>query len=339
MPTPPSSSGYGRDVRPRHRHAKSFEKLKPDMLIVLGDVSAKGFKITNSKWLSLLQQFQRMLGPFLGLPLHIVLGDRDIGVCTNINEKSVGHIANHLPGLDSSGCGTFEISNISFVSLNAVALLCRNNNLRFSVEKVIESESLDLRTRAKGMEEEAVSGQLSCFSDFCWRENVASAGSGPVLLLHFPLHRTTRSSCDGVVPRRNLWQIIPETHESSGQLDRRLAGAGPYELRHTLPPNDTEYILQALKPRIVFSAHTHQFCDHIHVDGTREVTVPAMSWTARDDPGFIFVTFGQNKVVTVSHCSLARESHVLLAYISIFILLIATTLVMSNSHLTNLFVP
>lgn len=186
---------------------KSFERLKPDMLIVLGDVSAKGSELTDSKWLSVLQQFQRIMGPFLGLPLHIVLGDRDVGECCKLNAKSVDRIASSLPGLDSGGCGVFEISNVSFVSLNAVALLCGNNDLRFSMEKFIERESLDLRNHVKDTKEglNEPNEWEDDFSNFHWRENSVSSGSGPVLLLHFPLHRTISSNCDGNdTPSRNL---------------------------------------------------------------------------------------------------------------------------------------
>lgn len=77
---------------------------------------------------------------------------------------------------------------------------------------------------------------------------------------------------------------------------------------------------------MVFSAHTHHFCDYSHGDGTREVTVPAMSWAAEGKPGFVVATFQQNKVVTVSHCSLPKELHVIVSYVSMFILLIAATL-------------
>lgn len=77
--------------------------------------------------------------------------------------------------------------------------------------------------------------------------------------------------------------------------------------------------------RIVFSAHAHEFCDHTHLDGTREITVPAMSWDARDDPGFVVATFRKRKAeLAITHCFLARESHVLLAYISSLFLLILT---------------
>ncbi|TQD69636.1 hypothetical protein C1H46_044832 [Malus baccata] len=50
-----------------------------------------------------------------------------------------------------------------------------------------------------------------------------------------------------------------------------------------------------------------------------------MTWNARDDPGFVVAIFRGNKgAVSVSYCSLARESHVLVAYASLLILLLPT---------------
>ncbi|KAK2984672.1 hypothetical protein RJ640_006655 [Escallonia rubra] len=286
---------------------KSFEILTPDLLLVLGDLSARGAELTISKWSSVLQKFHSLLGPFLGLPFQIILGDRDMGKCSGLNAGSV-RIARNFPGLDSAGCGAFEISNISFVSLNTVALLCGNNELRHSVEKAVEQESIELRTKSKHMKEVVnESGEIrSPESEVGWRENAMSSGSGPVLLLHFPLHHTAKNHWRGNVKTSDGSCESAKASESRG-----LVGAGPYALSQTLPKNATEYIFQALRPRIVFSAHTHNFCDNTHPDGTREITVPAMSWDARNDPGFVVATFrSSGKAVTVSHCLLARESDV-----------------------------
>ncbi|XP_059631406.1 uncharacterized protein LOC132274200 [Cornus florida] len=313
---------------------KSIEILKPDMLLVLGDVSARGSDLTRSEWSSVLHQFHGLLGPFFDHPFHVILGDRDIGECGALNTKSVNWIASSFPGLDSAGCGAFEISNISFVSLNAVALLCGNNKLRFSVEKVIERESIDLRMDSEHTTELMIeSSKISLTSgDVGWRENAVSSGSGPVLLLHFPLQQMTNNNYWGSI----ITDGTNHSCESSKTRQRGLVGTGPYDLLHTLPPNATEYIFQALKPRIVFSAHAHEFCDHIHSDGTREVTVPAMTWDARDDPGFVVATFRKNGgAVTVSYCSLAKESHVLTAYFSILVLLISTIVMANTSSSTN----
>ncbi|XP_068638717.1 uncharacterized protein [Aristolochia californica] len=327
---------YFRDSYMSKFFRKSFERLKPDMLVVLGDISAKGSELTNNKWLSVLQQFQRILGPFLGLSLHVVLGDRDVGECNQLKVKSVNQIASSLPGLDPAGCGAFEVSNISFVSLNAVALLCGNNALRFSVERIIERESLDLSRHSKGttMLSNKPTEWKKDIDDFHWRENAVESGSGPVLLLHFPLHRNI-DHCGGHKPLAD--NIRSSLHERSRTyFHRGFVGEGPHEMLHSMPPNATEYIFQALRPRIVFSAHSHQFCYHIHRDGTREVTVPAMTWNVKNDPGFVVATFKQNHAFIVSQCSLARESHVLMAYASVLALLLSTLLIAAKPHLWNL---
>lgn len=323
---------YFRDLFRSKFFKKSYERFKPDMLLVLGDISARGSELTKSKWSTVLQQFESMLGPFAGLPLHIVLGDRDVGRCNRLDERFVSQIASHLPGLDSAGCSAFEIGNISFVSLNAVALLCSNNALRVGVEKAIERENVDLRTQMKDATREATvpNAERASFSFTSLRDNDMASGSGPVLLLHFPLHRKTRSNSGLIkVVEEDLWHYTSEDLRSSEDRDMDLR---PYEFKHTLPLNATEYIFQALKPRMVFSAHAHSFSDHAHSDGTREVTIPAMTWAARGKPGFVVVTFGQKKAVTVNQCFLATQSQVAMAYMFIFILSIATILVMRWSH-------
>ncbi|KAM0856241.1 hypothetical protein ACQ4PT_049245 [Festuca glaucescens] len=236
---------------------KSIQTTNPDIIIVLGDISAKGSEQSESKWVAVLEQFEGILGQYSSLPIHIVLGDKDVGGCLSLDGKLVHRMANHLPGLDSSGCGAFEISNTSFLSLNAIALLCGDNALRFGVEKVMEMES----------------------------------------------HRFQRKSGDD--------------------------GTRLYDRLHTLPANSTQYILQALKPRIIFSAHAHSFSDYTHADGTREVTVPAMTWKKSGVPGFVIATFGQKGTVSVNCCSLAQEWYTMTGY-SAFLFL--TALAVRWSH-------
>ncbi|KVI07583.1 hypothetical protein Ccrd_014009 [Cynara cardunculus var. scolymus] len=242
------------------------------------DVSAKGSELSRSKWASVLQEFHSLLGPFLDLPYHVVPGDRDIGECSQLNDISVNKITRSFPGLDSAGCGAFDIGNVNFFSLNSVALLCGDNDLRFSVEKALEREHIELQT---GSGNDSAGIKIPQY-DFSWRENAMSSGSGPVL-------------------------------------------DGSYGLSQTLPPNATEYIFHALRPRMVFSAHTQTFSDHTHPDGIREIVVPAMSWDAGKKPAFVAVTFRRNGTsAIVSHCKLAGRSHVLLFYISLLFVLVLT---------------
>lgn len=180
------------------------------MLVVLGDISVNGWHLTHGKWLSTVEEFQKILGPFMGIPLHVMLGDRDIGRCSDPDVNSIRRMTRSLPGLDSIGCSSFEISNISFLSLNTMALLCGQNNLRFGVEKVIERESSFLQSVSQGTTETS-----NCSLDvekgfdlFGWRTNTLQPGAGPVLLLHFPLHRKF-SNCGrtkSLNERSNNWE-------------------------------------------------------------------------------------------------------------------------------------
>lgn len=81
-----------------------------------------------------------------------------------------------------------------------------------------------------------------------------------------------------------------------------------------LTRNATEYLLEALQPRIVFTAHTHRFCNRTLPDGTREVTVPSFSWRNRDDPSFLLAAFHPNGSTWTQLCPLPRESIVLGTY-------------------------
>ncbi|XP_056693815.1 uncharacterized protein [Spinacia oleracea] len=255
---------------------KSFENLKPDMLLVLGDVSAKGFELTTKKWSSVVEQFQRMIGPYLHLPFHVTLGDRDIGECSKLKTSVVHRVASSFPELNHGGCGSFEMSNVSFISLNAMALLCGNNELLSGVETVIENESAYLRTIYEDVIDQTV--KLNAASETSyesyqhrWRDNPASSQSGPVLLLHIPLQQMSNSYCSQESSFSTIWDSLPDNLKL---LWRRDADSRPYNLLHTVPPNASEYIFQALKPRMIFSAHSHKFCDVIHPDGTREKEKP-----------------------------------------------------------------
>lgn len=193
---------YFRDYYMSKVFKKSFYSLKPDMLLVMGDVSARGSTLTRGKWVSVLHQFHGMLGPFIELPFHVVLGDMDVGGCSGLDSNSVYWIARSFPGLDSSGCGAFDIDNVSFVSLNAVALLCGNNKLRFSVEKAVEMERI-----GSWMDSEKEMGDYGEFTktsdSFGRRKDLVSSGFGPVLLLHFPLHRSENGGCkEGNIVRK-----------------------------------------------------------------------------------------------------------------------------------------
>ncbi|KAK8970665.1 hypothetical protein KSP40_PGU004026 [Platanthera guangdongensis] len=304
---------------------KSFEKLEPDMLVVLGDITAKTTKLGNSVWPAALQQFYRVIGPLRGVQLVVGLGERDVGECHELDREFVGKIASDLPGLDRTGSASFKFENISFFLINSIPFLCNENPLRFAVERLIESESFDLRAQMKDSSLEAgVSDEMNKHSDgFPKLKTHPPSGTGPVLLLHFPLSRAARGYERSSILGENLQKF---ERELTSHADSDIIEAAPSQLMQTLPLNETEYILQSLRPRLIFSAHRQHFDVYNHIDGSREVTVPAMTWALGGRPSFVFASFGENNT-RVSNCSLAEEMHVLMSYLSLLVLLLAATLI------------
>ena len=47
--------------------------MKPDMIVVLVDISAEGSEVTQRKWISVIEQFEGILGHHSSLPLLIVI--------------------------------------------------------------------------------------------------------------------------------------------------------------------------------------------------------------------------------------------------------------------------
>lgn len=305
------------------------------MLVILGDIAAKRSELGKSDWSAVLQQLFRVIGPFDGVPLVVGLGERDVGECSELDQEFVAKIANGLPGLDRSGSASFRFENVSFLLINDVALLCNENALRFGVEKLIESESFDLRAQLKdSLLEAAVFDERYMHSDgFPTLKSYPPSGSGPVLLLHFPLSHEIENNFERNLRGQNLQRCGRKGTDGADRCDP--VEVVPSQLMQTLPLNETGYILQSLRPRIVFSAHRQHFSIYIHSDGTREVTVPAMTW-ALSRPGFVFAAFGETNT-RVSHCSLAREMHVVMGYLSILLLLLAATVISRGSYSTTVF--
>ncbi|KAL6861258.1 hypothetical protein ACP4OV_016958 [Aristida adscensionis] len=226
----------------------------------------------------------------LTLLLAMLLGDKDIGTCATLDRKFVHHRAKHLPALDSSGCGAFEISNVSFVSLNAVALLCGTNALRFDVEKVMERESHHFQTERVN--------EAECFLWDVKKERLLLTLIGGKTAWNLDQVPSFCSIFHCISLMEKLW-VFPHFHRELRQMIHRFCQARNkanarrlYDQSLTLPANSTQYILQALKPRIIFNAHAGSFSEFVHADGTREVTVPAMTWKTGGVPGFVIATFG-----------------------------------------------
>jgi predicted phosphodiesterase len=123
------------------------------------------------------------------------------------------------------------------------------------------------------------------------------------LISHFPLYRPNDLDC-GERRQREEGHVTYE-HPSFS-----------YETHHhVLSEKLSIEILSKFKPQVIFSGHTHAWCDysHKHPTGAREYTVPTFSWGMRPDPGFVLASV-KNRDVQVTLCNLPREDQVFMTY-------------------------
>lgn len=300
-----------RDAFMKASFKRAYRVLKPHTLLVLGDISDWGRKSTEEQWKSVVDRFNDMAKPFLGLSYHVSAGNHDIGDFYQITPTLLHRFVNTFPGLDETGSAIFTIRNISFVSLNAMALACDACPMHGSMQKVVEVAQSALQTGSNGSQQlTEYTGQMDSTTS-----SSANAFQRPVLLLHLPLYRADESVCDSVdAPRCAPW------HELEGGCLPLFASAQSSKL-YTLTPyrsmidmlslNTSRYLLSALKPSLVLSAHAHRFCDRVLDDGTREITVSTFTWRNRDDPSFLLINFYKDGTRDIRQCCLPRESFVL----------------------------
>lgn len=194
------------------------------------------------------------------------------------------------------------------LSLNAMALACDACPLHHSVQKVVEKAEAILQQRSSktftiGPAEKQTD------SDFL-KQN---APENPVLLLHLPLYRIDESVCDCIdTPRCAPWHEVEGGCLQLGaaaQSSSQLIKLTPYRnMMDMLSLNTSGYVLSALNPRLVLSAHAHRFCDRVHGSGIREVTIATFAYRNRDDPGFLLLHFYKNGATHIQQCYLPQES-------------------------------
>ena len=97
------------------------------------------------------------------------------------------------------------------------------------------------------------------------------------------------------------------------------------ERQDVLSQEATDHLLTTVDPRLVFTAHTHNYCytEHSGKKGKiiPEWTVPSFTWRNRDDPSFMLLSITTNNQ-RVSHCYLPRETTIFWSYaIGVFLLI------------------
>jgi len=132
--------------------------------------------------------------------------------------------------------------------------------------------------------------------------NRTGAGTKPILLSHFPMYRISDANC-------SKW--------SSTSLKSTSQFLPHKEGYNVLSQEATDHLLTTIQPRLIFTAHTHNYCYTEHHSTNDKIipewTVPSFSWQNRNDPSFMLLSITTNNQ-HVSHCYLPRETTIFWSY-------------------------
>ncbi|KAF8530532.1 Metallo-dependent phosphatase-like protein [Hysterangium stoloniferum] len=248
-------------------------RFHPQMAIFLGDMMDNGRSIVDEReYNAYVTRFKTMFKFPKSTPSYFLPGNHDIGLgpSANLTMKSLAYqrFKTHFGALNQN----FKVGNYTtFLLIDAPGLVDE-----FSYA---QSNFHDWR--------EVTGGSIEYLLSF-----IEQRPPGPVILFtHIPLHRTNielgkcgslREKSDTIHPGR---------------------GAG-YE--NLLPHPISAFILDKLRPSIVFSGDDHDYCDYTHTmsngRSVREVTVPSISMAMGvRRPGFQLLAVATPQSISEGH--------------------------------------
>ncbi|XP_045785927.1 metallophosphoesterase 1 [Maniola jurtina] len=288
---------------------------QPEAVFVLGDLFDEGKWCSQTEFNDYVERFYHLFKVPDGTTMYAVVGNHDIG----FHYRITPHLANRFESkLNAPPVRLVSIRGNHFVLINSMAM---------------EGDGCSLCSRAVA-EIDRISDILKCSSGsaLCKGKTKLQLYSRPIVMQHYPLYRESDRICtepDAAPPsvRNNLFE----------------------ERWDCLSKESTEYLVESLRPRTVFGAHTHHSClvRHSFVPTPNhkiefiEYTVPSFSWRNRLDPKYYLVTVSPDEL-KVTKCELPSEWTMQVTAVLLFIALLLylkyfsrTTNVFNYKHLSG----
>ncbi|KAG8898062.1 hypothetical protein FRB99_007682 [Tulasnella sp. 403] len=222
----------------------AVSRLNPHLVIVLGDMLEDGRAVmTDNEQVTYDSYANRFRATFKLSPriqFHYITGNHDVGLGSH--RAFSGQARRRFRQNFGPEQQVFEFANHTFVAIDAPALVDE-----------------DYRRHAAEVDFDSWQGTKAGPIAFVKSLRNNPPNKPTILLSHVPLARPDTALCG--------------PHRERAKGIRRGAG---YGFQNLLGKDTTHFILQSLKPVLVFSADDHDYCDYVHrsVDGdVREVTV------------------------------------------------------------------
>ncbi|KAI0028754.1 hypothetical protein K488DRAFT_57855, partial [Vararia minispora EC-137] len=233
----------------------AVSRFRPQVVVFLGDMLSSGNMIDDdSDFVQYVNRFHELFTLEPGVTTYYVPGNTDIGL--GVSSEFTRHVRDRYRSYFGPLNREVRIANHSLIILDAPGLVDED------YVRAAQSISFDTWTPIRHGAIEFVKQTSNALQ----KRHADGASSEPVILLtHIPLHRAETKKCG---PMREKGSI------------RR--GAGKAGWQATLGKDTSQFLLDHLQPKAVFSGDDRDYCDITHTllakgNEVREITLKSFS--------------------------------------------------------------
>ncbi|KAH9924870.1 Metallo-dependent phosphatase-like protein [Fomitopsis serialis] len=210
--------------------------LHPDAVVFLGDMMDNGrMDQSDDEYERYFQRFRQVFRTDEPVPTQYIPGNHDVGLgaSTRFSQDAAERYVSHFGPLNQ----LVELGDHTFVLIDAPGL--------------VAEEGMRLRSGRSYSQWVDVSptGVIAFIHSLAVHEDAKPR----VLFTHIPLARPEDAPCGPLRERGTI-------HQGKG-----------FGYQNTLAPHTTEFVLQHVRPSLVFSGDDHDYCDYTHTYGSSDV--------------------------------------------------------------------
>jgi len=266
--------------------------------IILGDILDFGLFYRSTDQNN--QVFQKDLNIFYKIfkNSHAVLGNHDVAFPLMTNPQRINRMNNIFGRKSTSEIIRFPATKANFVILNSSGFIDQEKtktNYNKEIGRISEQNIEEIsKVFEQNYPEELTIYQKSLINGTLYLRNEAKSRipDRPIILQHFPLWRLNDELC-----KNNL-------ADSAKYTDRNTINNPD---REALSPGISGKIIKKIKPKMIFSGHTHNGCLRKHDNNLLEVSVASFNYRNRDNPVYILLKIFDDKIM-VSKNFVPRQS-------------------------------
>ncbi|MFH4973607.1 hypothetical protein AB6A40_000316 [Gnathostoma spinigerum] len=258
--------------------------LKPQVVFFLGDQFDEGNWCSEDEFLQYADRLDSLFYVSNDVRRYFVAGNHDVGFHSSIFPHRLLQFSKRY---ERGLVDLVQLENSYFVLLNSMAFqrdgcrLCQRAETELSLYRnlfdCVRNNSEECRKK--------------------YQNKIPT--SRPILVQHFPLFRESDEFC-------------PDDPSAAVGEDKTAKFRPDWDC---LSINSTHFLLEALKPRAVFSGHVHYSCEKWWSGPYSfwEWTLPSFSWRNNKQPAVLLGVVSEDDVV-VSKCYLPNERTVWTLY-------------------------